>query len=846
MANPTDNLNNALVPVGKGNEDLVDELIDERILRILGLEDNFDIDYGTYKSLLKEQSVLISTGKSKIPREEEMLIQGEFKRIKTKVGRFTVKQKKLTVDNIKFSKSSPISLPQKQISSSADTKSPELKSSHLQDIQKALDDIIKSLIDQDKTERKNSENQRKKRETSKRAGVESGLEKGFSAVQKVAEKVIAPVKSILDKIINFFVTLLVGRAIYLLIDWIGKKENQNKLNSVIRFFSDHWPKLLALYLTFGTGLGKFVGFLSKVIIGGSRKLAQLAATLLAKAGVGKAAGVAKFLGGKNGKLLGAGLGVLAAVGTTMLAESAIKNVAGVDKPEEPKKPGYSGGGSVKIPKFAGGGLNFKGMMGGAGMGAMFGPMGMLLGGALGSGKPQEMANGFVSGEKGVDKVPAMLTDGEFVMSTGAVRKYGVDTLEGMNAAGGGTNRPKMMGGKTYAFGGGFVGDEELYRIAANNNRGENLKEISYDPNNQAHKNTYEKIKKIAIKKGVYKPSIKMNSPNIKTNVDVNYNSSPKNSMVKSPGGGLATKPLQQIRTNMNVPGGKSFGKGGIGGAIAVTLVEMFAPQIQEAVGNMYDKMGIGMGNLSDKKLKKEIEDELKNQKLNSSGPGGALMGDHVNSSSYERTQLLQNELDKRNQKKLNQGGAIKGGFGLKDQSFKDAPKTQIMTDDKGRPFVGYKSMRNGKLHYSRGPQPGTGTSNPFEAFGRAINPGAYKDNDAKLAMQNQRVAATNSLESLQARGASADTQSRMMKQIGANSKQTQNDLSYRKNEQMKYAKRVFLTPGAPTQQKQSVFFVPAKTKPKSAFTVPKSQSAPGFSASHPSGNSRNAKIYGLN
>ena len=60
----------ALVTVEKKDEDLVEEKIDERILRILGLEDTFDIDYGTYKSLLKEQSVLISTGKSKLPREE--------------------------------------------------------------------------------------------------------------------------------------------------------------------------------------------------------------------------------------------------------------------------------------------------------------------------------------------------------------------------------------------------------------------------------------------------------------------------------------------------------------------------------------------------------------------------------------------------------------------------------------------------------------------------------------------------------------------------------------------------------------------------------------------------------
>ena len=54
--------------------------------------------------------------------------------------------------------------------------------------------------------------------------------------------------------------------------------------------------------------------------------------------------------------------------------------------------------------------------------------------------------GVVNGEKGVDKVPAMLTEGEFVMSKGAVEQYGTDTLEGMNAAAGGTNRPTLMGG----------------------------------------------------------------------------------------------------------------------------------------------------------------------------------------------------------------------------------------------------------------------------------------------------------------------------------------------------------------------------------------------------------------
>jgi hypothetical protein len=52
----------------------------------------------------------------------------------------------------------------------------------------------------------------------------------------------------------------------------------------------------------------------------------------------------------------------------------------------------------------------------------------------------------------------MLSDGEFVMSAGAVQKYGVDTLEGMNAAGGGTNKPKIISGTTYAAGGGMIGE----------------------------------------------------------------------------------------------------------------------------------------------------------------------------------------------------------------------------------------------------------------------------------------------------------------------------------------------------------------------------------------------------
>ena len=65
--------------------------------------------------------------------------------------------------------------------------------------------------------------------------------------------------------------------------------------------------------------------------------------------------------------------------------------------------------------------------------------------------------GEVPGSGNTDTVPAMLTPGEFVMSKGAVQQYGVDALEGMNAAAGGTNIPTLMGGFNE---GGVVTDPE--------------------------------------------------------------------------------------------------------------------------------------------------------------------------------------------------------------------------------------------------------------------------------------------------------------------------------------------------------------------------------------------------
>ena len=56
----------------------------------------------------------------------------------------------------------------------------------------------------------------------------------------------------------------------------------------------------------------------------------------------------------------------------------------------------------------------------------------------------------------------MLTPGEFVMSKGAVNKFGAGTMAGMNAAGGGSNSATMSGDGVMGFRGGGVvpGDDE--------------------------------------------------------------------------------------------------------------------------------------------------------------------------------------------------------------------------------------------------------------------------------------------------------------------------------------------------------------------------------------------------
>lgn len=335
----------------------------------------------------------------------------------------------------------------------------------LKDISKSLTNIISLLSQQNVQTKRDSDETRRSQERTRRQGIELGLEKSFATVKNVAQAVVAPVKSILDQIIQFFVTIFLGRALILLLNWFADENNRSKVRSIMRFLSDWWPSLVAGYILFGTGFGRVVRKVASIAVGATARLAIIAARLVKAIATGKGlkGAAAAFsgggkLGGLKGFALRGGLAAAATVGTGIAINRMMGGGGGetpqLDVPEVPAVPalGASTGGLANLKDL------FTNST--SGLSSKFNPFtSFFSSGGLAS--LMQGMSGVVSGPKGIDKVPAMLTDGEFVMSRGAVQKFGVGTLESMNAAGGGTNQPKIIRGIPHAAGGGYIGSDGM-------------------------------------------------------------------------------------------------------------------------------------------------------------------------------------------------------------------------------------------------------------------------------------------------------------------------------------------------------------------------------------------------
>ena len=332
----------------------------------------------------------------------------------------------------------------------------------LANISKNVTDIADTLRQQYKQKQKASRSQRKNAEQANRKLKESKLEKSFNILGKTAEKMIKPVKSILDRIFDFIFKIFLARFLVKFLDWFGDPKNQEKVTSLIRFFTDHGPKILAAFLLFGTSIGRFLtGFAAKLVVGAAKLLigvGKFAVTLAAKF---------PFLAPI---LAGAGLFALGAVIPKVAPDT-------VDA-EEKKTKAAPGTKEEKLEKLKEQKENISFIDRLFGVDREIDEQIEFI--ETGKTKRYE-GGGEVSGPSGTDKVPAMLTDGEFVMSKGAVQKFGVEQLEAMNASGGGTNRPKVVDNTLYASVGGYVGDKNKFGKKGTPERGYSSGSLMSDP-----------------------------------------------------------------------------------------------------------------------------------------------------------------------------------------------------------------------------------------------------------------------------------------------------------------------------------------------------------------------------
>ena len=267
--------------------------------------------------------------------------------------------------------------------------------STLTTIADTVDSIYKTLQDQFKLQEDASDDARVKGEEKDVKAAEKDLEKkgglGLGkGIKDTAAKVFKPFMSIWDRFVQFFVAIVAGKTIMKALDWFGNPENASKVSSIFRFIKDWWPVLLGSLMWFLPGLLGTGGLIAGTVV-------------LLMWGVPKILDAVKFVMGLPGQIMdwitGKGNKDLEKVEEEAVAD-VTKETGDESPPIDPKEI---------IPDKEPKGFN-KG--------------------------------GEVPGEGNKDTVPAMLTPGEFVMTKGAVSKFGVDTLEGMNAAAGGTNKPK--------------------------------------------------------------------------------------------------------------------------------------------------------------------------------------------------------------------------------------------------------------------------------------------------------------------------------------------------------------------------------------------------------------------
>ena len=272
----------------------------------------------------------------------------------------------------------------------------------IESIKDSVLSIKTTLIQQQKLDKGQADDdaiaaQQKKRNLKEKLG--ETVKGAGNAIKGTAQKVIAPVQGLFDQMFGWLGKLFAAKVVMEMMDWFNDENNIGKIDVLVRFAKDWWPVLLTAVIGIVAAIvgptGIVIG-LSVLLLGFIPKIIDA---------------TKKFLGMTKGVNKEAKDGEKA-------AELIQKDMGS----EQDLKPEVT---EETIEEKQGGGTNEE--------------------------PPLEMnRGGQVPGSGDRDTVPAMLTPGEFVMSKGAVEQYGSDTLAGMNAMAGGSNKPS---GGHYSGGG---------------------------------------------------------------------------------------------------------------------------------------------------------------------------------------------------------------------------------------------------------------------------------------------------------------------------------------------------------------------------------------------------------
>jgi hypothetical protein len=462
-------------PTGKSGEDVLgDYPIPPRILELLVEYEAIppgtyvDIDYDTYlggvKNLLTRADPSYQLkDKIELSTEDSNLLQGELK----KVSRTVEKGKKFRPNTKTVGKPTrrPATKPLRSMLGGApeqpqqlllppgeDGKKKRKRKASLEEnvaaIRKSVEKIFKALNGQFEAIKKQAELDRLNKQRERRRKRENALEGAGKFMLKQARKLAAPTFDLLDRLFKFLGTVILGRVLFKLVEWLGDKENQDKIEALGKFLKDWWPVLLSAFVLFATPLGGLI----RSVLAGVVKLGMF----MAKKAI---PGLLRFVA-KN---------PLAAAATVVVGGAAVGGI--MQSQTQSNDAERAAQGKTQLDDT----LEFGGATGD--------PMGALLfrsgGGQVakysGGGNVQRNKRTMPSGGKvtqstgkrvkgaGKDTQMIVAQPGEIVMSKPAVDKIGAPFLLNLNKMGGGTNKPTFgkMSDIQFAQGGGVVGAKDI-------------------------------------------------------------------------------------------------------------------------------------------------------------------------------------------------------------------------------------------------------------------------------------------------------------------------------------------------------------------------------------------------